>query len=124
MSICYGRGVIEIKWPYSYRDNTFLEATGGKNFFLELIDNKQQLKRNHTYYYQVQAQMKFCQCLYCDFVVWSEKDIVMERIVLDVEFVESALEKATKNFKYGILPELLGKYYTRLHPPLRIQGLN
>ena len=54
--------------------------------------------------------MKFCQCLYCDFVAWSENDIVIERIVPDTEFIESALEKA----KYGLLPELLGKYYTKL----------
>ena len=111
---CCGRGVIEIKCPYSCRDKTFLEANGEKHFFLELVDGKKQLKRNHTYYYQVQAQMKFCQCLYCDFVVWSEKDIVIERIVPDRELIESALEKATIFFKYGILPEVLGKYYTKL----------
>ena len=111
---CCGRGVIEIKCPYSCRDKTFLEATGEKDLFLDVVDGKQQLKRKHTYYYQVQAQMKFCQCLYCDFVVWSEKDTVIERIVPDMEFIESALEKATKFFRYGILPELLGKYYTKL----------
>ena len=92
---CCGRGVVEIKCPYSCRDKTFLETTREKCSFLELVDGKQQLKRNHTYYYQVQAQMKFCQCLYCDFVAWSENDIVIERIVPDTEFIESALEKAT-----------------------------
>lgn len=95
---CCGRGVIEIKCPYSCRDKTFLEATGD--------------------YYQVQAQMKFCQCLYCDFFVWSEEDIVIERIVPDIEFIESALEKATMFFKYG--QNYLESTTPNCHPQLRI----
>lgn len=95
---CCGRGVIEIKCPYSCRDKTFLEATGD--------------------YYQVQAEMKFCQCLYCDFFVWSEEDIVIERIVPDIEFIESALEKATMFFKYG--QNYLESTTPNCHPQLRI----
>ena len=114
--VCCGRGVIEIKCPYSCRDKTFLEATGEKHFFLELVDGKQQLKRNHAYYYQVQAQMKFCQCLYCDFVVWSEEDIIIERIVPDMEFIESALEKATIFLSMAFCQNFLENTIQNCHP--------
>ena len=30
---CCGKGVVEIKCPFSCRDKMFLEATGDKNFF-------------------------------------------------------------------------------------------
>ena len=77
-----GRGVVEIKCPYSCRNKTFLEVTGDKNFFLDLVDGKHYLKKTHAYYYQVQAHMKFCKTLYCDFVVLSEKDTTIERPLL------------------------------------------
>ena len=112
--ICCGKGVIEIKCPYSCRDKTFLETTGDKNFFLELVDGTYQLKQTHAYYYQVQAQIKFCKGLYCDFVVLTENDIIIQRILPDPEFIDAMLEKSTNFFMYAILPELLGKYYTTL----------
>ena len=111
---CCGKGVIEIKCPYSCRDKTLLEATGDNRFCLEVVDGTHSLKQTHAYYYQVQAQMKLCKGLYCDFVVWTENDIVIQRILPDPDFIESAIDKCTNLFKYAILPELLGKYYTRL----------
>ena len=39
---------------------------------------------------------------------------MLERIPIDEEFLTTALEKATKIFIYGILPEVLGKWYSRL----------
>ena len=65
--VCCGKGVIEIKCPFSCRDKTIREATGEKHFFLELVDGEHHLKKEHAYYYQVQAQMKFCNSLYCGF---------------------------------------------------------
>ena len=111
---CCGKGVIEIKCPYSCRDKSLLEYTGEKSCFLEVIDGVYSIKRNHAYFYQVQAQIKFCEAKYCDIVVWSEKDIIIKRIFPDLEFIESALDKSTLFFKYAILPEVLGKFYTRL----------
>ena len=88
--------------------------TGDKNSFLELVDGKHHLKKTHAYYHQVQAQMKLCKTLYCDFVVWSERDKTIERILPDQEFIGSAMNKSMEFFKYVLLPELLGKYYTKL----------
>ena len=56
------------------------------HFFLEQADGMYSLKKDHTYYYQVQAQMKFSSVNYCDFVVWTERELLVQRIYLDEEF--------------------------------------
>ena len=48
-------GLGEIKCPYSKRENTIDEACDDNNFFLSKVDGKVLLKRNHSYYYQVQG---------------------------------------------------------------------
>lgn len=121
--ICCGKGVVEIKWPFSCRDKSFFEAVGEKVFCMELIGNAYHLKKSHTYYYQVQAQMKFRNALYCDFVVWTENDLIIERLLPDDEFMKFAIEKATEFFKYLILLKLLGKHYTKLSSiPLNVES--
>ena len=53
---------------------------------------------------------------YCDFIVWTVRDIHIERMNPDVVFWELALKKAKKFFSICILPELLEKWYTRPSP--------
>ena len=69
----------------------------------------------HAYYYQVQAQLKFCgaNANYCDFVVWQEGELFVQRIYPDNTFIASALEKCEQFVKVAVLPELLGKWYSK-----------
>ena len=113
---CCGKGVCEIKCPYRFKDQTLAVAAGQKNFCLIKNGNSVCLDKRHEYYYQVQAQMFICEVEYCDFVVWTDKDIHIERIVPDSEFWEEALLKATKLFKVAVLPELVGRWFTRPTP--------
>lgn len=53
--------------------------------------------------------MNVCDIEDADFVVWSEKDIVIERILRDRAFFEAECEKIEPFFTYGVLPELVGK---------------
>ena len=58
--------------------------------------------------------------VYCDFMVWSPSGIChMEQIVINNDFIEEKLQQAEKLFWLAIMPELLGKWYTRKHtkPP-------
>ena len=57
----------------------------------------------------VQLQMKICQVEYCDFVVWKEVDMFVQRIPVDVEFIDDAIENVQPFIKLAILPELVGK---------------
>ena len=89
-----------------------LEATTEPTFFLQEVNGSFTLKRDHAYYYQIQLQMKLCGTNFGDFIVWRENELGPERIPIDEEFLTAALEKATKFFIYGILPEVLGKWYS------------
>ena len=66
-----------------------------------------QLKRNHSYYLQVQCQMFVTGSLFCDFVVFTEKALVVVRIMPDSTAWEAALQKAKSFFNKCILPALM-----------------
>lgn len=71
------------------------------------------LMREHAYYYQIQMQMNVCDVGYGDFVVWTEKEIAVERISIDREFYEGLMDDVAEFFTLNILPEIVGKWYTR-----------
>ena len=58
--------------------------------------------------------MKICEVSYCYFVVWSPSELAIKKIHYNNDFVEAALSKALKFFKQGVLPELVGRWYSRL----------
>ena len=51
----------------------------------------------------------------CDFVVWTQKELHIERLTLNEALLKSALPTAKTLFKICIVPELLGKWHTRQH---------
>ena len=71
------------------------------------------LKKQHAYHYQVQCQLLATEVKSCDFVVWTTKDFFVERIVYDRTFCTDMVESCTVFFKKAILPELVGKLYSR-----------
>lgn len=78
---CCGDGVIEIKCPYSGRECHPKELSG-KLF----LNGDGRLKHSHKYYTQVQGQLAITDRRFCDFIVWTPKGFVHERITLDVPF--------------------------------------
>ena len=65
---CHGPGVLEIKCPFRCKEASFKEAATQASFCLEEDNDSLRLKEDHTYYYQVQLQMKICQVDSADFV--------------------------------------------------------
>ena len=116
---CCGQGIIEIKCPFCASETSLQEAADrGKHFCLnELPDRKFQLRRDHGYYYQCQIQMFVTGRLFCDFVVWTPRDIYIERITFDKELIQTIVPTAKKFWKLCVLPEPLGKWYTRQQCP-------
>jgi len=110
---CHGPGVLEIKCPFRCKDSSFKEAATQGSFCLEEDGDSLRLKEDHAYYYQVQLQMKLCQVDYADFVVWREEDLFIQRIGVEREFIDDAMQRAEPFVKLGILPELVGKWFTR-----------
>ena len=111
---CCGDGCVEIKCPFCVKDKEIKNAAEKITFCMISDENGEiSLSRDHAYYYQVQAQLNLSERDYCDFVVWTNKDLKMERIEPSAEFWENCVQKASSLFKKCVLLELIGKYYTR-----------
>ncbi len=54
-----------------------------KNFFLRLVGDCVQLKRKHSYYCQCQGVLNLLGYDWIDFVVYTTKDVHVERIRKD-----------------------------------------
>ena len=52
---------------------------------------------------------------YCDFILYTYEDIHVERIELDLLFLDDKVSKAKTLFQTSILPELLGRWFS--HAP-------
>ena len=111
--VCCGYGVLEIKCPYSCRDTTLKDKSADSTFFLKDMNGDLSLSVYHAHYYQVQAQLKFCNAQYSDFVVFTRNELFVQRIYPDEPFITLALEKCKEFIKVGVLPELLAKFYSK-----------
>ena len=89
-------------------------ANKNSKFYLFEDDNEElKLKTDHAYDYQVQMQMKFAHAQYCDFLVWRKTEFIIDRILPDVSFIDNALAKANTFVKTALLPELIGRWFTK-----------
>ena len=105
---CCGEGVVEIKCPYCTKDSDPELSTF-------LSDGS--LPSSHQYYYQVQTQMLVCNVEFADFVVCTfpndKPTFYIERIEVDSDFLANCIMKSGDFYKVGIMPELLGRWFTR-----------
>ena len=106
-------GVLEVKCPFTCKDQSFLNASKERFFLHQQSNGILTLDTNHTYYYQVQAQIELCGAKYCDFVVWREDELHIERIYLNKDFIRNAFDRASTFIKVGVLPELVGKWFSK-----------
>ena len=123
---CCTKGVLEIKCPYCHREESIKSAAANSNnFCLVEQENSLYLDHSHAYFYQVQTQLFVCDVEYCDFCMCTfasdqdESTLHIERIYKDETFWDECLAKAKQFFMTCLLPELLGKWYTRPTVPQR-----
>ena len=76
---CCGKGVIEVKCPFSTKNG--LPDPPPEDIFMCKQDGKLMLKKVHAYYYLVQMQLALCKLAYCDFVVWTKKILLWSGLV-------------------------------------------
>lgn len=109
---CCGVGVsvIEVKCPFCVKS----DKLDSVSYLEEDSEGKLTLNRNHQYFYQVQTQLGVCKLESAHFVVWTEKDLHVEQISFDEEFWGMICQKSKNIFDTAIMPELVGKFYTRL----------
>ncbi|XP_049267370.1 uncharacterized protein LOC125756543 [Rhipicephalus sanguineus] len=110
---CCGKGIVEVKCPYTLASRSIEEASNDTSFCLKNENGKLTLRKTRQYYYQVQTQMAVCNATYCDFVVWTPSSVFIERVTKDNSFLDSVLASTKKFFTHVIMPELLASYFTR-----------
>ena len=72
-------GVIEVKCPYSMRD-VCLRSVNEWHNHLKFLDKDNHLKTNHPYYHQIQGSMNAVGVDWCDFIVWTPCQMLIQRI--------------------------------------------
>ena len=99
-----GYGLVEVKCSYSKRNVTPLDACKDPAFFCFEADGKVHLKDDHAYYAQVQGQLGVCGASYCDFVVYTNKGLSIERITFNAAFWKDMTEKLGIFFSNYFVP--------------------
>lgn len=86
-------GIVEVKCPYSARDMSLLEAcNNNKIAYLKKTDTgKLSLDKRHKHYAQVQGQLMVTGSDFCEFIVFTRKDLHVERILPDTPYMSSSL---------------------------------
>lgn len=112
---CCEKVPIEIKCPFKFKDekDVLVKLTQKRQPYLRQVESGYELITTHDYYAQVQAQIALTEADYGFFYVWTKQEDVLIRIPRDKDFWEQALIKTNTFFKAVVLPELMGKYYTR-----------
>ena len=95
-------GVVEVKCPYKHHSNSIEMACKDTTFCLLKKDCQITLNRRHDYYFQITGQLALTSAEFCDFVVWTEVDIHIERIKLDVDLWTEMKDKLS-HFYYTTL---------------------
>ena len=88
---CHGKGLIEIKCPYSIREKKISESVRESDFLITNYNGRVTLYRNHKYYTQVISQMAIAETVFCYFVVWTPKETFMEKIIFNRNHWEKVL---------------------------------
>ena len=118
---CCGSGVVEIKCPYCSRFEEVSSIASERTSCL-LYNSQGDLCLDHThaYYYQVQTQLYISGAEYCDFCVCTfptgtsgQPSLHIERVLPDEAFWIDCVKKSETFFTSCILPELLGKWYSK-----------
>lgn len=104
---CSTDGIIEIKSPFTHREKTAKEICDEDYHVYLGNDGLVHLKTTSPWYTQIQTQMGVCACNWCDFVMYSNASINVERIPFDSDFWEETKTKALAFYREYVIPRLL-----------------
>ena len=107
-----GVGVVEVKCPITCRNQTLQEAAKAASFCLAVNaeDSSLVLKKTHQYFYQVQHQMYVCNVQWADFVVWTPKQVFIQRVARDTQFFASVHAKLKAFYFEHLLPAVYAEH--------------
>lgn len=113
-------GCLEIKCPYSIDKFVTVEMTptaiadkfGDKFFLKKGEDGGLHLPQEHHYYAQVQGELAVIGREWCDFVVYSNGEVIVDRILADLDYWDTLEQKLEEFYVHNVIPEILsGKIF-------------
>ena len=99
-------GLVEVKCPFVCRDTSFADAAKTSTFCLKSTSEGLCLRCKLAYHYQIITQLFVTKAAYCDLVVWSPKDLHVERIFPDPDFSLHAAKLKEFYFQF-MLPHVV-----------------
>ena len=117
-------GFFEVKCPFVQRDLSPLEASLTSGFCCRQVTNQTtcnspelKLQQNHKYYAQVQGQMAVGGMTWCDFVIYTNRGINVDRILYNEDYWKNTLLTKLESFFDNCLgPEIVS--------PIQVLGLS
>ena len=114
---CCGQGCEEVKCSFCIEGLDFDSYVKMKASCLEKHGDEFMLKRDHDYYFQSQQQIHTAGRAYLDFIVFAtdgtSQRFVKQRLLPDIEHWETQIPKLETFWRICVLPEILGRWYTR-----------
>lgn len=93
-------GIVEFKCPYNKAELTPEEACKDLEFYCSMVSGNLHLKRNHSYFHQVQLQLYVASdlCDWCDFCIYTTHGVAVERIYPDSVWQQTECPKLDSYF--------------------------
>lgn len=111
---CHGKGCIEIRCVNIDESDTLDEfLTRKPNNILNKHGRSHTLNESHEFFHAVQFKINITDGAYCDCIFWSSRKAFVVRVNTDINFFNAEIRKATAYHEQVIMPELLGKFYTK-----------
>lgn len=105
---CCGVGLLEVKCSFTYQNVEPLEACKDDHYHLYIDENNDvRLKHTSPWYVQIQGQMGICKSLWCDFVFFTRRGIIIDRINFDGDMFFDIVQKCNKFFDKYVVNSLL-----------------
>ena len=99
------KGLLEVKCPHRCSTMSFRDAARQPSFCLK-YDEQVALKTQHQYYYQVQHGLFVTGMRWADFVVWSPRELFVQRVERDDDLVDAMLPRLRLFYECQLLPAL------------------
>ncbi|XP_076859854.1 uncharacterized protein LOC143512923 [Brachyhypopomus gauderio] len=92
-------GLVEVKCP---NVKSFLDCS-----YVRLDKGCLRLHKQHAYYWQIQSQMLITGLEWCDFVVFANEDLLIQRVYKDDEVVDTIRDRSERFFFSFYMPRCL-----------------
>ena len=102
-----GPGLLEVKCSFKYRDLEAQEAALQKGYHFEKQDKVISLRENSPWNYQIQCQLGVCRRTWCDLVLFTEKGILITKVIASPVVWQEIKEKGEYFFQKYVLPKMM-----------------